>query len=99
MPAVDWDMSEFQDPEGTEDVILAAAMAESHLQSIPASSIASTLTSQPAIMTLSHAAVVAVLQPMAIRKLAQPWYDQAEFISTGQSGSLCSDIIKEYHVV
>ena len=30
-----------------------------------------------------------------IRKLGWPWYDRAEFIRTGLSGNLCSDIIKE----
>ncbi|KIM78116.1 hypothetical protein PILCRDRAFT_11549 [Piloderma croceum F 1598] len=34
-----------------------------------------------------------------IRKSARPWYDQAEFISTGLFGNLCSDIIKLYNVV
>ena len=34
-----------------------------------------------------------------IRKLGRPWYDRAELISTGQFGSLCSDIVKEYNVV
>jgi hypothetical protein len=36
---------------------------------------------------------------LVIRKLGWPWYDWMEFISTGLSGSLCSDITKEYHVV
>ena len=35
---------------------------------------------------------------LIIRKLGG-WYDQVEFTNTGLSGSLCPDIIKEYHVV
>jgi len=69
--AADWDMSDFQDPGGDEDALMASAMAESYLQQAPTPSLMTNASSStyraPVPTTMSRDAAAALLQPMSRR--------------------------------
>jgi len=70
-PTADWDVSDFQDPGGDEEALMASAMAELCRQQAhplpPDGGTSSSSYQVPPPMTMSHEVAVSLLQPMSQR--------------------------------